>query len=255
VDEYRTWLKKRLSVEITARTSTYYESVLNAAAAQIRHSHFWVNLGQQLQEIDDAYWLKTDYKLFATSDTPLLQTKPFASAISKSFRKNVLLNKNWPDPPQEGWIVPENWFLRLNDLIRTLFIVKYADGVQYLVERITETANGTGDSCKSFYEARDEGYYAAHVYLRQPCEVPRISWDTETINLSFEIQVTTQLQEVIRRLLHKYYESSRESRRSDFPWQWDFGKDEFFANNLGHVLHYIEGTIVDLRKRQGESNK
>jgi hypothetical protein len=108
VDEYRTWLKKRLSVEITARTETYYESVLNAAVVQIRHSRFWVNLGQKLLEFEDAYWLKTDYKLFATSETPILQTKPFSSAVSKSFRKNILLNRNWPDPPGDGWIVPEN---------------------------------------------------------------------------------------------------------------------------------------------------
>jgi len=174
-EEYRAWLKKEHGVEITTRTQTYYGSALNAAVEQIRSSHFWASLGQRLREFEDAYWLRTDYKLFAVPEAPLLQVKPFESAVSKSFRKNVLSNRNWPDPPQGGWILPENWLVRLNDLIRTLFVVKYADGVQYLVERITETANGTGDSCKSFYEARDEGYYAAHVYVLQPCEVPRIS--------------------------------------------------------------------------------
>ena len=76
-EEYRAWLKKEHGVEITTRTQTYYGSALNAAVEQIRSSHFWASLGQRLREFEDAYWLRTDYKLFAVPEAPLLQVKPF----------------------------------------------------------------------------------------------------------------------------------------------------------------------------------
>ena len=66
-----------------------------------------------------------------------------------------------------------------------------------------------------------------------------------------EIQITTQLQEVIRRLLHKYYERQRSGRStSDLKWQWDYKSDEFAANYLGHILHYVEGMIMDVRDKR-----
>jgi hypothetical protein len=255
IDEYKTWLQKQQRVEITARTKTYYESVTNSALRTIQGSQFWADLRGNLREIGDTYLLRTGYLLFTSSDQPALLTKSFDSVVSKSFRKNVIANRNWPNPPQAGWILPENWFTRVGDLVRTLLVVKYLDGVRFLVERIEKIAQTTAAPCKCFFEARDEGYYAAHVYVSQKCEVPSIAWDTELIDMRLEIQVTTQLQEVIRRLLHGYYETARESKKSDMPWQWNFDKDEFFANNLGHILHYVEGMIVDVRKRQKESSK
>ena len=33
-------------------------------------------------------------------------------------------------------------------------------------------------------------------------------------------------------------------------WQWDYKSDEFSANYLGHILHYVEGMIVEIREKQ-----
>ena len=38
----------------------------------------------------------------------------------------------------------------------------------------------------------------------------------------------------------------------DMKWQWDYKSDEFTANYLGHILHYVEGRIVELRDKQKE---
>lgn len=66
-----------------------------------------------------------------------------------------------------------------------------------------------------------------------------------------EIQITTQLQEVIRSLLHKYYEDRRKGVEAEgTKWQWDYKSDEFVANYLGHILHYVEGMIMDIREKQ-----
>jgi hypothetical protein len=96
-----------------------------------------------------------------------------------------------------------------------------------------------------------EGYYAVHLYFTDEYEIPRIDWDTEKCKISFEIQITTQLQEVIKNLLHKYYERRRiEFEPTDQKWQWDFRSLEFSTNYLGHILHYVEGMIVDIREKQ-----
>jgi ppGpp synthetase/RelA/SpoT-type nucleotidyltranferase len=103
------------------------------------------------------------------------------------------------------------------------------------------------------FEAREEGYYAAHVYTQYPCQIPKEDWDVEKVEAIVEIQITTQLQEVIRRLLHKYYEARRGGAKEvGVKWQWDYDSDEFAANYLGHILHYVEGMIVDIRERQKE---
>ncbi len=35
----------------------------------------------------------------------------------------------------------------------------------------------------------------------------------------------------------------------DTKWQWDYKGDEFATNYLGHILHYVEGMIMDVRER------
>ena len=40
------------------------------------------------------------------------------------------------------------------------------------------------------------------------------SWDTEIIEIPVEIQITTELQENIVNLLHKYYEGNRKKIKS-----------------------------------------
>jgi ppGpp synthetase/RelA/SpoT-type nucleotidyltranferase len=46
------------------------------------------------------------------------------------------------------------------------------------------------------FEAKEEGYYAAHISVLQNFAVPGPSWDSTNINVWIEIQITTQLQEV-----------------------------------------------------------
>jgi len=122
-----------------------------------------------------------------------------------------------------------------------------------MIEKIGLLCEQHSMPCEVSFEAREEGYYACHVYTKQEFEIPAVDWDTERVEAYIEIQITTQLQEVIRRLLHKYYEKRRMGvRDEDMKWQWDYEGDEFVANYLGHILHYVEGMIMEVRKRQKE---
>lgn len=106
-------------------------------------------------------------------------------------------------------------------------------------------------TCENSYEARDEGYYAVHLYVYDDFNIPKLSWDTEPKHLSIELQITTQLQDVIGKLTHKYYEDRRVGMSKDKKkWQWQYESDEFISNYLGHILHYLEGMIMEVRERQ-----
>ena len=175
------------------------------------------------------------------------------SFLEKTFRKNIIQNKSWPKPPANGWMFPTNCYSRVNDIIRTLITVKYLDGVDFIADKIKLLSNQNKLDYEIYLEAREEGYYAAHQYVTKEFEIPKIDWDTEKIDFSIEIQITTQLQEIIRGLLHKYYgERRKRISKEDIKWQCDYKGDEFTANYLGHILHYVEGMIMEIRDKQKE---
>ena len=127
--------------------------------------------------------------------------------------------------------MPPTWFGRINDIVRSLLVVKYLDGVTFAAAQIFEIAKALGTPCDTELKARDEGYYAAHLYFPVSCEIPRENWDTEKATILVELQITTQVQEVIRKLLHTYYEERRVTREQESAtWQWNYKSPEFAAN-------------------------
>ena len=250
---YIEWLKKEHKIEISAQTKTYYDTVTNRIKTDFEESNCWVALIDNLTEFDSQYYSQKEYHLLLTEAKPELYIKPFESFLGKTLRKNVLQNQNWPGKPDDGWIFPTDWYSRIDDIIRTLIVVKYLDGVEFMVEKIHSLYEQHGLPCIFSYEAKEEGYYAAHLYAKREFEIPRPRWDTEKIIVSIEIQITTQIQEAIRKLLHKYYEERRQGIvEEDTKWQWNYKSDEFDANYLGHILHYVEGKIMGIRERQKE---
>jgi len=251
--EYKEWLKDKHEIEISDKTKNHYGSVTERIKNDFGNSEFWTQLTKNLNEYGAEYYRDKNYELFMPRFETELYIKSFNSFFKKTFRKNVVENKNWPKKPEEGWILPNNWFTRINDIIRTIFVVKYLDGVRFMKKKISSLCDQCIMKSEVHWEAREEGYYAVHLYTKQEFEIPRIDWDTEKIDFIIEIQITTQLQEAIRKLLHKYYEKRREEmREEDVKWQWNYESDEFILNYLGHILHYVEGMIMDIREKQME---
>ena len=103
------------------------------------------------------------------------------------------------------------------------------------------------------FEAREHGYYAAHIELSFETELINIEHDAVKCRVIIEIQITTQIQDVIRKLTHKYYETRRESTAVVDPgrsWQWNYNSPEFIPNYLGHLLHFVEGMIMEIRDKE-----
>jgi hypothetical protein len=254
---YRTWLKDQFDVEITSQDATYHESLTLRFRQDFESGDFWAALMEDLTEFDAEYQVRTSYGLLMNKDESIrVLEKSFDSFLLKTFRKNIVENDAWPEAPEGGWFLPSNWYERINDCVRTTLVVKYLDGVQYLESKLRELADRLDIPCTSQFEAKEEGYYAAHVYIRSTSVVPARDWQTLTLTPLVEIQVTTQLQDVIRRLLHRYYEDRRQVEQPSMKWQWEYRSDEFVANYLGHILHYVEGMIMDIReKQQAESQE
>lgn len=248
--EYGEWLSKNHKSDICAKTANHF----NALALKVRESFetgsYWIDLEKKMRDYNEEYLLKTGYSLFLDATSPpKLMVKSFDSFYLKTFRLNVLNNSSWPEPPDGGWIEPNNWLTRANDIVRTCFVVKYLDGVEFLLDKLIILADEHKLKYSKYFVAGTDGYYAAHVYITGTYEIPRADFDTEKKEITVELQITSQLQEVIRKLLHQHFESRRKTINPDVEWQWNYKSDEFATNYLGHILHYVEGMIMEVRDR------
>ena len=249
---YRKWLRQSHGVHVNDRMKNHYEAVCQTIKNEIERSAFWTQILQGLRTLDDEYLVERHTTL-VHSFTPPVVTKSFDSFLNKTFRKNILRNANYPDPPTGGWLLPPAWLSQVNDVVRTTLTVHFLDGVEYLLQYIREIADGVGGSVQEEFEARVEGYYAVHLYFQTPIEIVQRNFSKETRTFSFEIQITTQVKELIKEILHPFYERERLTGASRKDWRWDYNSDEFIANHLGHILHYVEGMIVQVRDRQREA--
>jgi ppGpp synthetase/RelA/SpoT-type nucleotidyltranferase len=251
IEQYKDWLKSQHGISLSEKNENYYNSVAVRVKSDFEKSEFWLRLQSELQNLNQRYYIDTGYYLFTTNTPPTLVIKPYSSLLLKSFRKNILNNKDWPKAPDNGWVLPENWLTNTNDIVRTYFVTKYLDGVEFLCNAVSKIANELGLDCKVDFEAKDDGYYAAHFYVYIEYDVPTESWESVKLKIPVEIQITTQLQEVIKNLLHSYYEKKRTtSTPVGVKWQWDYRSNEFSANYLGHILHYVEGMIMEVREKK-----
>lgn len=251
--QYIEWVKRYLYIEISDRTQHRYESVSLILKNQFEQSPFWTYLTNNLQAYNYEYQDKCGYPLLQMlDDEPEIIIKPWKSFLEKVLRYNVINNSSWPAEPIDGWISPSNWFTRINDIIRTTIVVKYLDGVHFIVDKMRSICKPDGSDFYCHFEAKEEGYYAAHIYKLENIEIPKADWDTETIPAQCEIQVNTQIQDVIKKLIHRYYEERRLKipPESEYGWQWDYASDEFVPNYLGHILHYVEGMIMEIRNKE-----
>src|ERR1700687_4875638 len=123
ISEYREWLKSKHDTEITPVTQSHYRTVTDRIRAELVGSVFWTEWLGNMKLFEDTYLVDTRYLLLMPNREPEVLTKPFSSALLKSFRQNVLRNERWPDPPIGGWLLPTNWFSKMNDIVRTVVAV------------------------------------------------------------------------------------------------------------------------------------
>lgn len=249
---YPAWLRRKFRLTPAVRGKAYYDSVTASLQHQFEQSAFWLDVLAELDSLQSEYRLRhNDYDLLV-GPAPRVVPKDWERFLDKTWRRNVVSNKDWPKPPDGKWLLPPGWFSEIKDVIRTLFVVKYMDGVFFLGDRLEEIAISHGLTVESTLEGTPAGYYAGHIVVRHTVDLELSTWTTQRREVDVEIQITTQLHELIRRLLHRHYERRRIEPDEDLSWQWDHVGEEFQANYLGHILHYLDGQILRTRDADQE---
>jgi ppGpp synthetase/RelA/SpoT-type nucleotidyltranferase len=250
IEEYKLWMKSTLGHDYGAKDSNRYLSNTTTIKTALSQHEFITDLEKELPNWAREYRQENRSDLFMALPDLTLQTKPYNSAIDKSFRINVLWNEQFPEPPKRGWITPVNVYSRLNDLIRTRFVCKFIDGPKFVTRRLEGFCKARAQQCRAYTQGRDEGYYAHHFYATFQLPILDSGWEFLTEAIRLEIQVTTQLQEILGNLTHPYFEKSRiDPRGPDEAWKWETKSNRFRSAYMCHALHLLEAVIVDLREK------
>jgi hypothetical protein len=248
IEQYIDWAKTAITCDFAAvGTRNRYETNVQTAQNTIQESPFLRGLSAFLEEHNADCERRTGADLLMSRELTVLR-KPYSSAVEKSFRWNVLRNRSFPNPPRDGWVTPENWYTRFDDLVRATLVCKFLDGPSVLAQSLDQYAIESGFKGRHIPRSTDQGYYAFHHYTAFPVAIVDSAWDTQTIVTELEIQLTTQLQEVLRQLTHPLYEQARtKAPERDDRWKWDHETPRFRTSYLGHTLHMIEAIIVQVR--------
>ncbi|HWS86806.1 MAG TPA: hypothetical protein VN282_07570 [Pyrinomonadaceae bacterium] len=250
LEEYFEWAKANLSVDFTDTTlENLYKANLNNAVNAISESEFYNGIDAKLAEWSEEYYRDTKSQLLMDTSGLTLLKKPYSSAVDKSFRHNVLWNRRFPDEPRRGWITPDNFFSTLNDAIRSMLVCKFIDAPNFLISKLKSYADERRLPHRSYSQERDEGYYAFHFYAKFKIELLNKEWKQQEKDVDFEIQLTTQLQDILKNLTYPLYRQTRIMPEDDkAKWKWEYGTNRFRAGYLSHTLHLLEAIIVELRE-------
>lgn len=123
------------------------------------------------------------------------------------------------------------------------------DGVPFIDRTLREFASTEGLEYASESKATTGGYYAWHCYITVSVPVIK-NGRAEQVNILVEIQVATQLSDIMYVLTHQLYEKRRIAT-GDSPTKdptWDSSSPEFRATYLGHGLHLLEGVVQTLKE-------
>jgi hypothetical protein len=258
---YESWLTRRMDLTDADQVVAYrdlkrfwssiqsqYENTAKWLVAQVKASDFWVRLPAQLREAGAQFRKENPgYELLARGASPDLDQKTWTSFFEKTYRINYQDNESFPRPPiktQHRWILPDNWFTTVHDIVRTNIVVRYFDGVKRVTDAITDLAlelslpDSIGDP-----QGRLDGYYAMHVSVPMVLKI-----DREPATVHLEIQVYTQTQDALRSLTHELYVAERMRELESVghttgPPAWNAEDRRFVPNYLGHLLHLADGLL------------
>ena len=243
--EYLYLINSILEVDLSGKIKTYFEQNLIVADNQVQAHPFFVSIEDFLQQCDKDYFKEYSADLRMSQQAITLLKKPYESLVSKTYRHNIVENLNLPEEPPDGWLFPEESFQRVNDLIRTTIVCKYVDGPRFLAKKIDDYAKSLSLDCSYYSQQKDEGYYAYHFYVEIPIQIATLKYDPYDTKLSVEIQLTTQLQEVLYKITHQHYERNRHIRKNDpSSWKWEVSSSRFKSGYLSHTLHLLEAIIL-----------
>jgi hypothetical protein len=167
IKEYIEWAKENLSSNFNSESSKTLYDINLGTAHQFISTHPFISLiSTRAVEWQEKYKKRTKSQLLMSNLPFEIHQKPYKSALNKSFRENILWNRNYPNRPDKGWVTDENIFKYFDDGIRTTLVCKFIDGPEYVVRQLSQLAKECDIKCHVRPQAKDEGYYAYHFYTQ-----------------------------------------------------------------------------------------
>lgn len=248
VPEFVAWAREKLGADFDSKAENLYKGNSAIAWVAAQEHPFFRDISSFLVAADLAEQGRAGSLMLMNQNPPQLELKQWSAVLDKCYRLNIVWNREFPDPPKRGWVTPETVYGKITDLVRGTVICKHFDGPQLLAEQLQKRANDAGLEAFYYPQERDEGYYAYHFYVKLPMQLLRMDMSHAEQIVHVELQLTTQLQELLRQITHQFYV---EKRAQVTPlrdhWKWDSKSDRFKAGYVSHTLHLLEAIIVQLR--------
>ena len=234
------------------RAGKVFEFNMRAAYESVLSGPIFAGIFEHLKQIRTHYANGNPDLLFyppSVLDDVKLYRKPFSSALNKLYRVNVLYNRLYKPDRNDTKINAENIYESIEDLLRSRLICKYMDGPRFVSDELKQYCERNRIAYKLRALGTEGGYYAWHFYFRAPAEIMRENVAVVTCPIWVEIQLSTQLAEVITSLTHGLYEQRREGivEGGEQDWRWEANSQRFRSAYIGHGLHLLEGIIQTFR--------
>ena len=213
LEQYADWAKEHIGFDPKdEQFQRRYSQNTKSIRTAIEQSDEWSRLSAAFSGLATKY--KNDFHVSLFTEPgwqPTLHIKPLSSAVEKTYRSNVIGNKDFPSPPQNDhtkWITEENIFSEFHDLVRCRIVCRYMDGPQYICDNAKDIVGD--DIVTSAHSMETElGYYAWHLGVVVPTTIVRSNGNIDDQNVQFEVQLTTHLNDVLNDLTHSFYEDRR----------------------------------------------
>lgn len=237
----------------------YYVDASNKMCNDFQESDFIKAINDNLNEYNQEYISENNFKLLDENKKVKIITKKYKNMLEKCFRKDVLQKEGALEILQSDdydnlvkyvEYTPINCYWKFTDVIRTRITVNYMDGALDILEKLEELAKVKGLTPYKNYKASDDGYYALHLDVETDFEIPDVLRKTKNIKAKVEIQINTAVQNLLVDLSHEYYQKTRSNLKiQDIKWQWVHDSDNFIPNYIGHIAHYVEGMMLNIRDK------
>ena len=276
IDDYYEWHLDKFDVDLKGQrtqTEQWYKAVTDVGRLDLEQSEFWKQLQDRMPTWDrDFRTAHNNFRLLAPEQPTDIEIKPYESVLDKTYRWNCLHNTHWPYPPYPSpstvreaaidedldlcrWYGPHNWLTDFPDIFRIRLQVSYFDGVKHLAQLVRDLAAQTPAADPSDLDprAREDGYHAVHLLVHHDVSVDDFrTREFRPVPVPLEIQIMTDTQAKIIRMLYEVYKERRVSETPSDEWQWAHGSTAFAINYLGNTLHYLEGMMVRSRDEAGD---
>lgn len=244
-DEEDAWLSALGARFPDMSTPGYWTLVAKNAetwAGELSAGQFWTEAKKKLDQWRTEYRADTGSELFVGVALPQFVSKSEKSIKEKLFRRYLNNNSTFGKSiTSVGPLLPA-----IGDLVRTRLICSYIDGVEFMANKIVDLANELHVSNTRERQGKIEGYFAQHINLQQDV-IYRIAGQSQMASISCEVQVASAMGTKMWEVSHALYEGTRRRPSDAENWQWKPTDPRFISNQLGHMIHLVDGLMVQLR--------